>query len=40
MQIEFMKIFDKFPKIPLIEVAMGGWPPARGSGWFWMVEVF
>ena len=32
MQIEFLKIFDKFSKIPLIEVAMGGRPVAAVGG--------
>ena len=32
MQIEFSIIFDKFPKIPLMEVAAGGRLPAAASG--------
>ena len=35
MQIEFLGIFDKFSKIPLIEVMMGGWPATIVGGFGW-----
>ena len=40
MQIEFLDIFDKFQKIPLMEAVEGGRPTTVDGGkggWLWMV---